>query len=97
MPESTASRNVVRYQVTPWRRSARGNCVSSQCSSPNPGRCQPLRSPYSPPLLSGPRTGSGAVSPWICQLAFGEPPLKEAAGQPPSHLVGSLADPPSMS
>lgn len=86
----------MRYQVTPWRRSARGNSVSSQCSSVNPGRCQPLRSPNSPPLLSGPRTGSDAVSPWMRQLALGEPPLKVTAVNPRAVLWESV-ERPSMS
>src|ERR1017187_9710859 len=49
------SENVVRYQETPGRESAWGSDTEVKAWSANPGRCQPERSPKSPPLFSGPR------------------------------------------
>src|SRR5438094_3498512 len=77
-PPGTASVNWVRYHDVPAT-VASGTCRVAQPVSRKPGRCQPLRSPNSPPLLSGPRTGSAIDSPpalpWIFQLAASADPL----------------------
>lgn len=92
IPGGTSSRNVVRYQVTPWRRSPPGSAAGDTRSHPPssyPGRCQPWRSPYSPPLLSGPRTGSGAAAPMIRQRTSGEAPSNAADVSPRASRYAS--------
>src|ERR1051325_9632695 len=77
-PAGTASVTCVRSHDGPAT-VAPGTCRVAQAPSGKPGRCQPLRSPNNPPLLSGPRTVSAIVSPpalpWIFQLAASDAPL----------------------
>ena len=92
------SENVVRYQETPGRESAWGSDTAVQAWSANPGRCQPERSPKSPPLFSGPRTVSLSVSPpsvpWMRQVTLGAAPVKVTLVRP-SACLNALFAPPS--
>src|ERR1035438_4601520 len=91
--------NVVRYQETPGRVSAWGSDTAVQAESAKPGRCQPERSPNSPPLLNGPRTGSLSVSPpsvpWMRQVTFGDAPVNVTAVRPRACLNALFAPPSS--
>src|SRR5262249_38537696 len=68
-----------------------------------PGRCQRLRSPNSPPVLSGPRTGSAIDSPpalpWIFQVAVTAAPavlVIVAQIRPRPSFWASLTPPSSL-
>src|SRR5512142_2238658 len=62
-PAGTSSRNRVRYQDVPGTAVASGTGRVDQPASGKPGRYQPARSPYRPPLFTGPRTVSTMDSP----------------------------------
>src|SRR5437764_3507941 len=62
-PAGRSKVDVVRYQVTPGAVPLAGSVTGFQPRSGKPGSDQPARSPYNPPVLSGPRTGSTRFSP----------------------------------
>src|ERR1035438_8489555 len=62
-PGGTCARHVFRYHATPGRGSELGSVTPAQRWSGKPGRYQPARSPYRPPLLSGRGAGAGAAPP----------------------------------
>src|ERR1019366_8343135 len=103
-PGGTCSRNVVRYHATPGRGSELGSVTPAQRWSGKPGRYQPARSPYRPPLLSGPRTRSRGAStppavtssvPWMRQVTAGEAPVKVTLVRPRACLKALFAPPSS--
>ena len=68
--------------------SARGDSTAPSRRRRAPGRCQPCRSPYSPPLFCGPRTGRAPRSSLQRQLTFGPgSPREVTAVSPRADLV----------
>src|SRR5690349_16455392 len=89
-PAGMRRSNEVRYHDVPGVAVVAGTVVGAHDRSLKRGRYQPWRSPYRPPLLSGPRTLSAPVAPWIFQLTAA-PRLDEISPRP--SLCASLTPP----
>src|SRR3954465_9018884 len=87
------SLKLVRYHEVPAVADVSGTLRVPHDRSAKPGSDQPFRSPYRPPLLSGPRTGSTPAAPWMRHDTAGTAPSKVTPISPRPSLWASFTPP----